>query len=419
MAKELKTRIVLRNDSTANWTAQDPVLMKGEIGFDMDLLIFKVGDGVKKWSELTKQFKSYEDTIAEVKTLLAGLHTAVTYQAEVDLGANKEAALEAVAGEAQQGDIGIVKERLADGKFQYTAYVHTGEGWAAMDGNYDAENVYFQKDLTITAAIGVQTIPSSGSKTLATTGKNVKQVFDMLCAEEKNPTITPPSVSLASSNIGAKEVGTNIAIAYAFNTNKGTYSYGPDTGVTFSGFTATFNGEEKSGQTGTFTSIQVTDTTNLTITGACNSSEGAIPKTNLGNDYAAGKIAAKSYSPSKGTLTGYRDWFYGYYDGTQAIGNAAAITSDQLRAMHKTSGKDFPGTFATNKMQQMFFAAPKGRVKGISIANAVNGAPLTVKTSVVSVEGANRYNAIEYDLFYVSNAVAEGGSSKWNITVNK
>lgn len=417
MAKELKTRIVLRNDSMANWTAQDPVLMKGEIGFDMDLLIFKVGDGVKKWSELTKQFKSYEDTIAEVKTLLAGLHTAVTYQTEVDLGANKEAALEAVAGEAQQGDIGIVKERLADGKFQYTAYVHTGEGWAAMDGNYDAENVYFQKDLTITAAIGVQTIPSSGSKTLATTGKNVKQVFDMLCAEEKNPTITQPSATLASSNIGAKEVGTNIAIAYAFSTNKGAYSYGPDTGVTFSGFTATFNGEEKSGQTGTFTSVQVTDTTNLTITGACNSSEGAIPRTNLGNDYAAGKIAAKSYTPSKGTLTGYRGWFYGYYNGTQALGDATAITSDQLRAFGVKTA--FPDKMDTNQMQQMFFAAPKGRVKSISIANAVNGAPLTVKTSVVSVEGANKYNAIEYDLFYVSNAVAEGGNSKWNITVNK
>lgn len=417
MAKELKTRIVLRNDSTANWTAQDPVLMKGEIGFDMDLLIFKVGDGVKKWSELTKQFKSYEDTIAEVKTLLAGLHTAVTYQTEVDLGANKEAALEAVAGEAQQGDIGIVRERLADGKFQYTAYVHTGEGWAAMDGNYDAENVYFQKDLTITAPIGVQTIPSSGSKTLATTGKNVKQVFDMLVAEEKNPSTSQPSVVLNSSNIGDKEVGTNIAIAYSFATNPGSYTYGPATGVTFSGFTATFNGEEKSGQTGTFTSIQVTDTTNLTITGACNSSEGAIPKTNLGNDYAAGKIAAKSYTPSKGTLTGYRGWFYGYYNGSQALGDATAITSDQLRAFGvKTK---FPTSMDTNQMKQMFFAAPKGRVKGISIANAVNGAPLTVKTSVVSVEGANRYNAIEYDLFYVSNAVAEGGSSKWNITVNK
>lgn len=417
MAKELKTRIVLRNDSTANWTAQDPVLMKGEIGFDMDLLIFKVGDGVNKWSELTKQFKSYEDTIAEVRTLLSGLHTAVTYQAEVDLGANKEVALEAIAGEAQQGDIGIVREKLADGKFQYTAYVHTGEGWAAMDGNYDAENVYFQKDLTITAAIGVQTIPSSGSKTLATTGKNVKQVFDMLCAEEKNPTITQPSATLASSNIGAKEVGTNVAIAYAFNTNAGKYSYGPETGVTFSNFTATFNDEEKSGQTGTFTSVQVTDTTNLTITGTCDSSEGAIPKTNLGNDYASGKIAAKSYSPSKGTLTGYRGWFYGYYNGTQALDDATAITSDQLRAFGVKTA--FPATMDTNQMQQMFFAAPKGKVKGISIANAVNGAPLTVKTSTVNVEGANKYAAIEYDLFYVSNAVAEGGSSKWNITVNK
>lgn len=417
MAKELKTRIVLRNDSTANWTAQDPVLMKGEIGFDMDLLIFKVGDGVKKWSELTKQFKSYEDTIAEVKTLLAGLHTAVTYQTEVDLGANKEAALEAVAGEAQQGDIGIVKERLADGKFQYTAYVHTGEGWAAMDGNYDAKNVYFQKDLTITAPIGVQTIPSSGSKTLATTGKNMEQIFDMLVAEEKNPSTSQPSVVLNSSNIGAKEVGTNIAIAYSFATDPGSYTYGPATGVTFSGFTATFNGEEKSGQTGTFASVQVTDTTNLTITGACNSSEGAIPKTNFRNDYAAGKIAAKSYTPSKGTLTGYRGWFYGYYNGTQALDNAAAITSDQLRAFGVKT--EFPKTMDTNQMKQMFFAAPKGRVKSISIANAVNGAPLTVKTSVVSVEGANRYNAIEYDLFYVSNAVAEGGSSKWNITVNK
>lgn len=417
MAKELKTRIVLRNDSTANWTAQDPVLMKGEIGFDMDLLIFKVGDGVKKWSELTKQFKSYEDTIAEVKTLLSGLHTAVTYQTEVDLGANKEEALEAVAGEAQQGDIGIVRERLAGGKFQYTAYVHTGEGWAAMDGNYDAENVYFQKDLTITAPIGVQTIPSSGSKTLATTGKNIKQVFDMLTAEEKNPTTTQPTVTLASNNIGAKEVGTNIDVAYAFNTNAGSYTYGPATGVTFSGFTATFNDEEKSGQTGTFTSVQVTDSTNLTIAGSCASSEGAIPKTNLGNDYASGKIEAKTYSPSKGTLTGYRGWFYGYYNGTQALADATAITSDQLRAFGVKTA--FPATMNTNQMQQMFFAAPKGMVKKVAIANAVNGAPLTVQTASVNVEGANKYAAVEYDLFYVSNAVAEGGDSKWNITVTR
>ena len=69
----------------------------------------------------------------------------------------------------------------------------------------------------------------------------------------------------------------------------------------------------------------------------------------------------------------------------------------------------------TSKMQQMFFAAPKGRVSSVSISNAVNGAPLTVTKGSASVEGANGYTAAEYDLFYVANAVAEGGDSKWNI----
>lgn len=415
---ELKTRIVLRNDSTANWTEKDPVLMKGEIGFDMDLLIFKVGDGVKKWSEITKTFKSYEDIMTAVNEAIQnavnGLHTTVTFTAEVALGADKLAALEGVAADAAQGDIGIVKEQLADGKFQYTAYVYDGEKWEAMDGNYDAENVYFQKDLTITANIGVQTIPSSGSKTLATTGKNIKQVLDMIVASEKNPSTTQPTATLNSSNIGSKEVGTKIAVAYAFATSAGSYTYGPATGVTFSDYTAMFNGEEKTGATGTFTEITVADDTNLTITGSCSSTEGAIPKTNLGNEYPAGKIAAKTYSPSKGTLTGFRGWFYGYYNGTQAIADPAAITSTQLRTFGtKTS---FPTSLSTTKMQQMFFAAPKGKVTTLSISNAVNGAPLTVTKGAVQVEGANGYAAVDYDLFYVANAVAEGGDSKWTIS---
>lgn len=418
MAKELKTRIVLRNDSTANWTAKDPVLMKGEIGFDMDLLIFKVGDGIKKWSEIAKTFKSYEDTMSAVNEAInaavGGLHETQVYQAQVDLGGDKEAALTAVATEPAQGDIGIVKEKLSpDGKYQYTAYVYTGDAWAAMDGNYDAENVYFQKNITITAPIGVQTIPSSGSKELDTIGKNLKQVLDMIVAEEKNPSTTQPTATLNSNNIGAKEVGTNVAIAYSFATNPGSYTYGPATGVTFSGHQATFNGETLEGVSGTFASVQVVDDTNLTISGKCSSSEGAIPLTNLGNPYEAGKIAAKNYTPNKGTLTGYRGWFYGYYNGDNAIADPAAISSAQLRTFGTKT--NFPTTMNTTKMKQMFFAAPKGKISSVSISNAVNGAPLTVTKGSASVEGANGYAAVDYDLFYVANAAAEGGDSKWNI----
>ena len=412
MEKQIRTTLILRNDTSANWAASSLVLKKGEVGFDTDLHIFKVGDGTKTWKEITTSFVDLAAVQKAINDATKNLHTTDVYQKEIALGGDKAAALAEIT-EPVKGDIAIIKEALQGGKYQYTAYVRGETNWEAMDGNYDAENVYFQKDLTITAPIGVQTIPSSGSKTLSTTGKNIKQVFDMIVAEEKNPSTTQPTVTLNSSNIGAKEVGTSIAIAYSFATTPGSYTYGPDTGVTFSGYEATFNGETLTGASGTFASIQVTDSTNLSISGRCSSSEGAIPVTNLGNPYEAGKITAKNYTPSTGKLTGFRGWFYGYYNGTQAIADPAAITSAQLRAFGtKTS---FPSTMSTTKMQQMFFAAPKGKKSSVSISNAVNGAPLTVVKSTCSVEGANGYNAVEYDLFYVANAVAEGGDSKWNI----
>lgn len=412
MEKQIRTTLILRNDTSANWAASSLVLKKGEVGFDTDLHIFKVGDGIKTWSEITISFVDFAAVEEAISDATKNLHTTDVYQKEIALGGDKATALAEITAPVK-GDIAIIKELLEGGKYQYTAYVRGETNWEAMDGNYDAENVYFQKDLTITADIGVQTIPSSGSKTLSTTGKNIKQVFDMIVASEKNPSTTQPTATLNSSNIGSKEVGTNIAIAYSFATNPGSYTYGPATGVTFSGYEATFNGETLTDASGTFASIQVTDSTSLSISGKCSSSEGAIPVTNLGNPYEAGKIAAKNYTPSRGTLTGYRGWFYGSYNGTQAIADPAAITSAQLRAFGtKTS---FPTSMNTTQMQQMFFAAPKGRVTSVSISNAVNGAPLTVVKGTCSVEGANGYDAIEYDLFYVANAVAEGGDSKWNI----
>ena len=49
---ELKTRIVLRNDTAANWAAKNPVLLKGEMGVEIDTNKFKFGDGVTAWSSL-------------------------------------------------------------------------------------------------------------------------------------------------------------------------------------------------------------------------------------------------------------------------------------------------------------------------------------------------------------------------------
>lgn len=331
----LKTRIVIRNDTAANWTNSNPVLLKGELGLETDTNKFKIGDGVKAWKDLA-------------------------YSPEIDANA-----------------------------------------------------VTLTKDITATYSFGKYTPDSTGSVTIPAEGKTLEEFLQSALAEEKNPTITQPSATLNSSNIGAKEVGTNVAIAYSITTNAGKYSYGPATGITFSDYSITFNGETLTAASGTFASVQVEDATSLSISGSVESSEGVNPKTNLGTDYPAGKITAKTHSLTKGTLTGYRGWFYGFYDGDSALANPTAITSDQLRAFGvKTS---FPTQLTTNKMQQMFFAAPKGKKASLSISNAVNGAPLTVQKASVMVEGANKFTAVEYDLFYVSNAVAESGESKWNI----
>lgn len=52
MSNTLKTRIVIRNDTTAAWEAANPVLLKGEMGIEYDTNKFKIGDGVTAWNSL-------------------------------------------------------------------------------------------------------------------------------------------------------------------------------------------------------------------------------------------------------------------------------------------------------------------------------------------------------------------------------
>jgi hypothetical protein len=47
------TRIRLRRDTAANWTAANPILGDGEVGLETDTQKFKAGDGVLAWSALS------------------------------------------------------------------------------------------------------------------------------------------------------------------------------------------------------------------------------------------------------------------------------------------------------------------------------------------------------------------------------
>ena len=408
MAKELNTRIQLKHGLAAKWTERNPVLLAGEIGIETDTLKMKVGDGTSNWKALGYLGANANDILAIINENRDSC-TIV----EVAEGQSDTEALATISN-PKNGDTAVLKKVISGDKKSYTAYVYDN-AWKAMDGNYNASNVYFDKDLTYTVGIGTLAKPSS-SATFNAAGKSVEEVLKKLMAEEVNPATTQPSATLSSNNIGAMEVGTNIAINYNISTDPGSYSYGPATGVTFSDYKATFNGQTLTGPSGTFTSVQVTDTMNLSISGSVKYSDGVIPKTNLGNAYEDGQIKAATKSLSRGTLTGYRNWFYGYKAGGATI-DVANLTSANIRALTPKNG-EFPGTISTNKMQQMFFAIPKGKKTDVSVANNVNGAPCTVtKVTDIMVEGANGYTAIAYDVWYVNNAAPDGGSNTYKITV--
>lgn len=438
--KTLNTRIVLRNDETNAWEqAKDAILLKGEIGIEFDpsavggKVKMKVGDGETTWENLS-YFGGEDAHVYEASVVKGGDHNAAI-----------TAALNGVAPNSH--DVAIVKEaiiaqdvidaaaaetpaRTIEQKYQHTAYRFDGEKWVAFDGNYSAKNVYFDEDFTFTKAIGTVTIPSSGSKKVEAAGKNISQFLASIFAKEEYPTTPTTSASITSSNIGpdkdgAKEVGTKISVAYAFSTSAKPYKYGPANGVTWSNYSATFNGETKTASSGTFAEVQVTDDTNLKITGSVSQSAGTIPKTNIGNDYPAAQIKAKEWTNlEKGTLTGYRAWFCGYKNGDNALADATAITGEQVRALGNAANGSWLSQMQVDKMKQMFFAAPAGKGSKPSVKDHSTTAPQTVLGPItVYVPGANNYmtesevenGGMAYDVWYVANADAASGSATLDI----
>jgi hypothetical protein len=129
----------------------------------------------------------------------------------------------------EKGDIAIIKDLIINDKWQYTSYVYNGENWAAMDGNYSAENVYFDEDFIFTTTFGTVSELTNGSAKKAAAGLNLKQFFASLFAEEKEPVITSPTYSLsASANLAANaEIG-NYINGYSWNGtwSPGSYGYG-------------------------------------------------------------------------------------------------------------------------------------------------------------------------------------------------
>lgn len=402
--KTLKTRILLRNDTAANWkTNKTTVLKKGEVGIEIDTNKMKIGDGVTTYGNL-KYF---------------GGEAALNFEVFPKDDETDVAAITAATGDTEihNGDTAIVKRDIAGGKSSYTAYIYDGE-WKAMDGNYRADNVYFDDDITYTVAIGTLPKPSGSAKFHAK-GKSVEQVLSSLMAQEANPSKTNPAVSFSTqTGFGTFEIGTKKNLAYTAVLSTGGYTYGPATGIAAQTWEVSCTGitEKKTTATGSFENV-VAEATAKKITAKATYNEGSIPVTNLGNPYPEGKIAAGSASKDSNILQGVRYMFWG------PMTSDAELNSANIRALahNQAQGTGDLATFGAGAgAKKVIVAVPSDRkITKVIMPSALNAdvTALFVKQSAtVNVEGANGYTAVPYNIYVYQPASIDAGET-YTVTI--
>ena len=385
--KTLNTRIQVLNDTAEALEAKkSSVPLKGEIVYDQTNRKMKIGDGTSTLENL--KFVGGDE---------AQNFEAVPTGEETDVQAITRVVASA---ELHAGDTAIVKRTIANDKISYTAYVYDGE-WKAMDGNYRADNVYFDDDLTYTVAIGTLAKPADSAKFNAK-GKSVEDVLKSLMAKEAYPSKTDPAVSFSSTGgFGTYEIGTKKNLTYTAALSIGSYTYGPATGITAESWNVKCTGVEDAlaTATGIFENV-VAEATPKKITATATYGDGSIPVTNLGNQYPAGKITAGSASKDSDSLVGVRHMFYGVVKSADFELNSANIRS----LKHEAAAEKTIGTFTAGEgAVKVIIACPAGRnVTKVTLPSAMGAdatADFVKQAGTVAVEGAAGYASAPYTVW--------------------
>lgn len=426
--KVMNVRFQQKYDTSTNWAQSTIKLLAGEMAIESDTGKFKFGDGEHVFSQLDyagidqAQLDAIED-VCYIVNSIDEMNTLV----------------------AKKGDIAVVKEEIAGGKYSNTAYMYSPntEGelvWMALDGNYSADTVYLKDDITLAGNYNSIGNYSKGKKIEKGTSLQ-SMLMDMLSQRLQPGTPTNPAASITlytdgsakKVTAGAVEVGTTINPYYTASLSAGSYTYGPATGITASSYAVSSTGRktvdgatsataEDSATTssGVFPSFVVDDDTSYNLSVSIPHNAGAIAVDNLGSESNPKvQIAAGTKTASSSIVSGYRAWFCGYKNGTNALADPTAITSAQVRALGNSANGSWKSSMSVSQMKQMFFAAPAGKGYKPVIKDASTTAPQTVQGPItVSVEGKDGFDAINYDVWYVANASAASGSATLNITRN-
>ena len=335
-------RILQKTDTSSRWESNNPILGKGEIGYDSTNKKIKIGDGTSRWNDL-KYISADGD------------------------GSGNSTILDAIQ----------VTENI---------------------GNYKNGNII-------------------------NSGTSYETILRGMLSKEVEPIITPPSVSFTTPQTQEYEVGTLFKPTYTVVFNSGKYPYNDNNGatkVTMTGLSVSNGTTTKNSLSGEFDTFQITESTNYSLKASATYSDSTvIPVTNLGNPRESKQIKkGTTEEVTSGVITGYRAWFYGYKNSTNAI-NISNLDSNIIRNnLIKSNGK-IPTELTTKNMKQMFFVIPYNKKNKITVINKLNGSPQTVTKlgKSISVSGANDSMETNYDVWYVNNEIQESGDSTFKITI--
>ena len=285
-----------------------------------------------------------------------------------------------------------------------------------------ADKVMFDSDLVFTYQFGKYT-PTGGKVTVPADNKSLLDVLNDEYSEDKNPTISQPSVGISSSTARAYEVGTSVTPQYSGSFNAGNYEYGPKpTGAAIIEWLASNNvtTETKTTQAGTFAAYVVPDGSNYRVTIKGTYSDGVIPVTALGKQYPVGQIKGATKTAQSGAITGYRNSFYG-----TLADKTTAINSATIRGLAQKSGKALANgnTFTVNipvNAQVVLIAYP-ATLRDVTSIKDVNGLNADITSaftkSAVNVEGAAGYTAISYKVYRLDFAKPNDAANKYTVTI--
>mgnify|MGYP001083616156 CR=1 FL=1 len=333
----LLTRIVLRNDTSVNWSTLNPIPLKGEMCVEIDSGKFKFGDGMHAYNEL----------------------------------------------EYGKGD------------------------------EIDASELPIGKDLVFTTAFGKYQPDSSGSVTVPCKNWSFVELMQNAFSEEKQPSVTQPSISISCPQAKAYEVGTKVTPSYSTSFNKGKYQYGPDTAVTVASYAVSDGTNSLETASGSFPEITVADAINYKITVTAQHTAGAQPLTNLGNPASVQAIQAGSKSASSGAITGFRAMFAG--SSTSAV----ELNSANIRGLEHNVGA--PKNYDLNIIEgarQVIIALPEAKtLKAVKDVNAFGTDIVAsfVKSSI-AVEGVDGYTAANYNVYVYAPSTALGANT-YNVEI--